>query len=82
LGDDLRLRPDVVRFGARLGSASDEDDTERTLALYAPPDEQAVAGLEDVEWHQRAGKEHRPKRKERQQFAHGSTVLWRSVTAG
>jgi hypothetical protein len=35
-----------------------------------------------VERHESTGKKHCPQRKEREEFAHASTVLWRSVTAG
>jgi len=84
LRDDLRLGPDVVRLGPwiHLGSAPNEDDPERVMPLHAAPDQQAVAGLEDVERHERAGEEDRPQREERKKFAHASTVLWRSVRAG
>jgi hypothetical protein len=35
-----------------------------------------------VERHERTGEENRPEGKEREKFAHVSTVLWRSVAAG
>src|SRR6202022_5029525 len=44
LGDDLRLGPDVVRFGPRadLVPFPDEDDPEGALPLDAAPNQQAV----------------------------------------
>jgi hypothetical protein len=35
-----------------------------------------------MERHEGAGKKHGLQRKQRKEFAHASTVLWRSVTVG
>jgi len=83
-GDDLRLGSDGIRFRARadLAAVSDENDAEGTLPLDAAADQQAVARLEDMERHERAREQHGFEGEERKEFAHASTVLWRSVTTG
>jgi formyl-CoA transferase len=44
------------------------------VLLDAAPDEQAVARLEDVQWHEGAGEKHRPEGEEREEFAHRVNV--------